>query len=288
MAITLDASEIKRIDCALQAWRQGDAVIDGDIFMVHLADQRHPLTEATRAAAADFSDEYTTIHVPTSVRGLVVLSQTCDIVRTCVQSHFVELCELVRIKDEKQLQEIQKGRRSRYAYLPELADKHLVADLDRTVTAEKAVLAGWSRVEGCATDEERVAFAAALARKRHRFAFPNGFNTGLRKFRDNIKDKHGRDSSEGRLVDAIKEIRVQPDPGWGADVVKVFFWFLLYPDTVTDFATAFANAEKWMNRIKFESAFSLQDPAFSVVEPKDMTVEDYLTSFPLDYDDVSP
>ena len=72
MAITLDASEIKRIDCALQAWRQGDAVIDGDIFMVHLADRLHPLTDATRAAVADFSDEYTTIHVPTSVRGLVV------------------------------------------------------------------------------------------------------------------------------------------------------------------------------------------------------------------------
>ena len=205
-----------------------------------------------------------------------------------MRSCFVELCVLVRIEDEIQLLEIQKGRLSRYAYLPGLADKHLVADLDRTVTAEKAVLASWSRIEGCATDQERVTFAAALARKRHRFAFPNGFNTGLRKFRDNIKDKHGKDSPEGRFVDAIKEIRVQPDTDWDANAVKVFFWFLLYPDAVTDFSTAVANTEKWMGRIKFENVFSLQDPAFSVLEPKDMTVEDYLTSFPIDYDDVSP
>jgi hypothetical protein len=39
------------------------------------------------------------------------------------------------------------------------------------------------------TGEERVAFAAALARKRQRFAFPSEFNAGLVKFKQHLKNK---------------------------------------------------------------------------------------------------
>ena len=68
------------------------------------------------------------------------------------------------------------------------------------MTVEKAVVAKWTRIPGCATDDERVAFAKALARKRRRFAFPNGFNSGPVKFRGRLKDKDGKNSPEGHLI----------------------------------------------------------------------------------------
>jgi hypothetical protein len=39
--------------------------------------------------------------------------------------------------------------------------------------------------------------------------------------------------------------------------------------------------------MSFSSPFSLADPAFEIVEPRDMTLDDYQNSQALDYDDVS-
>jgi hypothetical protein len=287
MMAPLGKAEIERVENALQDWRQGDAILDADIFMVHLADRRFPLTAAARAAAVDIPDEHDIFDVLTPEEGLVVVTQTCDIIKKCADSAFVEVCPLVYVEDENLIQDVRKSRRPRYAFLPRLAERKLVVDLERTMTIEKTVLAGWSRVEGCVTDEERVDFADALARKRKRFAFPDGFNTGLSKFRNNIKDKHGKNSSEGRLVEAIHEIRVQPNPNWDSPEVEVFFWFLLKAGILQDFDMARADIGKWINRIAFPDMFILSDPAFALVEPMDMTVADYFNSYLLDYDDVS-
>ena len=45
--------------------------------------------------------------------------------------------------------------------------------------------------------------------------------------------------------------------------------------------------EKWMKRIEFSGTFVLKHGAFSIVEPRDMSVEDYFGSYAIDYDDVS-
>jgi hypothetical protein len=156
------------------------------------------------------------------------------------------------------------------------------------MTVEKAVVADWNRIPGCTTDPERSAFAEALARKRQRFAFPDGFNTGLRKFRDRIKRSEGKATPEGHLIGALDEIRVKLSPNRDAPRVTVFFWFRLEPQRVTDLDTARKVIENWMKMISLSSPFALADPAFDMVEPQDMTVDDYLNSHALDYDDVSP
>ena len=122
--------------------------------------------------------------------------------------------------------------------MPGLADRKLVVDLERSMTVEKAVVAGWSRIAGCMTDRERATFAEALARKRRRFAFPDGLNVGLKRFRDRIKRAEGKTTVEGRLIAALDEIRVQASPNWEAASVIVFFWFLLERDKITDFDAA--------------------------------------------------
>ncbi len=285
-----DGADIERIESALRVWRQGDATLDVGTFLVHLADKRTPLSADARDAVArgEVDADENVFEVLSPVRGLVVVSQSCDIVRKCSKSECVEVSPLVLIEDERQIEAIRKRQRTRYAYLPGLADRKLVVDLERSMTVEKAVVAGWSRVAGCMTDRERATFAEALARKRRRFAFPDGFNGGLKKFRDRIKRAEGKTTAEALLIAALDEIRVQASPNWEGAGVTVFFWFLLERDKITDFNVARGVVQDLMNAVQLSGEFALAEPGFRIVEPQDMTVEEYQTSHALDYDDISP
>jgi len=204
-----------------------------------------------------------------------------------MRAKFVDVSALVHIKSDADLHEIQKGRQIRYAYVPGVADRRLVADLERTMAVEKSVVATWGRVPGCATDEERVAFADALARKRRRFAFPHGFNSGLIKFKDRLKDKRKKSTAEGRLINALDHIRAAASPNWDAPQVTVFFWFLLSRDQGINFDESRRVIEEWMKLVILSTPFAIAEPSFALVEQEDMTVLVYLTSHPLDYDDLS-
>jgi hypothetical protein len=281
-----DTNGIARVDATLQKWRQGDATIDDGLFFLHLAAKYLPLTNAARASLDQEPTEQNVFEVFSTIDGLVVVTQTCDIVKGCADSEFVDVSPLVPVCNED-LCKIKRGRLIRYAYVPGVADRLLVADLERTMAVEKSIVATWTRVPGCATDEDRVAFADALARKRQRFAFPDGFNTGLDKFKERLKEKRKRDSAEGRLVNAIDHIRVQPQPNWDASQVRVFFWFLLARDHDIHFDEARGVVDKWMKMIALASPFTLAAPSFLLVEQQDMTVRDYFASHRLDYDDLS-
>ena len=285
-----DAADIERIDSALSQWRQGDATLDAGTFLVHLADKRTPLTEVARDAVEQglVPGEEDVFEVLSPVKGLVVVSQSCDIVRECSRSECVEVTPLIFVEDDRAFEDIRKRRRTRYGYLPGLADRKLVADLERTMTVEKAVVAGWSRVAGCTTDRERATFAEALARKRRRFAFPDEFNAGLKRFRERIKRAEGKSTAEGRLVDALEEIRVQANPDWDAARVTVFFWFLAEREKIADFDAARRIVQSFISAVSWPGRFALAEPAFEVLEPRDMTVEQYQASHALDYDDISP
>jgi hypothetical protein len=285
-----DSPDKERIDRALGQWRQGDVTLDAGTFLVHLADKRTPLAEVARDAVENglVPDGEDVFEVLSPVKGLVVVSQSCDIVRECSRSECVEVSPLIFVEDDRMFEDIRKRRRTRYAYLPGLADRKLVADLERTMTVEKAVVADWSRLPGCTTDPERATFAEALAHKRRRFAFPDDFNVGLKRFRDRIKRAEGKSTAEGRVVDALEEIRVQASPEWEAAKVSVFFWFLAEREKIADFNAARDIVQGWMGTISWIERFALGDPAFAVLEPQDMTVEQYQASHALDYDDISP
>ena len=104
-----------------------------------------------------------------------------------------------------------------------------------------------------------------------------GRNQKRRESRGGYRTKNGR-----------REIRVQPSPHWDADKVTVFFWFLLEAGTIIDFDTSRKVIDNWMSLANFTTPFVLANPPFNLVEPQDMTAQDYLTSYPLDFEDVSP
>jgi hypothetical protein len=270
---------IAAIDGALATWRQGDCVV-GEQWFVHRLEKSFPVTVAGREAAkadVDLAEQ--------EVAGFVVVSQTCDVVRSCNDRPYVEVCPLVEV-DEDRLAEIQRGRRPAYAFVPLLAGRKLVADLDRVMTVEKPAVAAWERTPGLSTDEEARAFAVALGRKRIRFAFPDDFTTLARKLQARLADKHDRNTDEGRGLRALREIRIQAAPQWDAEPVELFFWFIRDTSDANFEGKNWADLLKeWLKLVPSSGRFTSVDGQVATLD--DMTARDYVDSDPLDLDHLS-
>lgn len=267
-----------RIDGLLREWRQGDCVVGEQWFLFRI-DPTAPLTEEAEIAADDGADA-----AEAAVRGLVVVTQTCDIVRGCAERPFVEVCPLVEV-DEALMSQIERGGRPGYALVPGVAADHLVADLDRVMTVEKAVLAQWERTPGTHEDDDVRRLARALARKRARFAFPDDFVRLVGKLRDRILAKHEKQSEEGEALRGLREIRVRADPSWDADKVEVMLWFIRAEDDSTLVGTkAERLLERWLDLVPSGGRFHV-DGVIQTLD--DLTARDYVESDPLDLDHLS-
>jgi hypothetical protein len=277
----VDASDerFEVTDKALSQWRQGDCVVGPNSF-VHRFRPESPVTPASREVAPTELDV-----VETDVRGLVVVTQTCDLVRQCADRAYVEVAPLVEVTEDDYTN-IERGRRPAYAAVPSLRLQRLVADLDRIMTVEKPVVAAWSRVEGCSTDDERRRFARSLARKRDRFPFPDDFNAMARPLQSRVLDKHGRNSPEGRALHALLEIRVEASPDWEAAEVEIMFWFIRNAaDTTFEGLSWDSFLAQWLALVEKEGRFREVEGQVATLE--EMTAQDYVTSDPLDLDFLS-
>lgn len=274
-----DSDEAQRIDTALLEWRQGDLALKEPWF-VHVGDTATPLTLAASEATGDGVQA-----LESEVRGLVVVTQTCDIVRACLERPYVEVAPLVEVSKDD-LHQIKRGRRPAYATLPSLEPDCLVADLDRVMTVEKSIVATWTRTPGYAADADGRAFAQALARKRVRFAFPDDFTELVDKLQRRLVDKHGKHSIEGRALRALREIRVRAMPEWDATDVEVFLWFVREEDDTLFEGTGWSELlSQWLRLVPPGGRFNVVEG--QVVTLDDMTGRDYVDSDPLDLDYLS-
>jgi hypothetical protein len=269
----------QQVDAVLKEWSQGDCVL-GEQWFVYRFNPHCPLTESSRDARRDDSDL-----VESEVLGFVVVTQTCDIVRACTSRPFIEVVPLVAV-DERDLRDIQRGRRPQYASIPALAEKYLVADLDRVMTVEKAVVLGWARIAGCETDEERRMLGQALARKRIRFAFPDEFTQCSRKLQSRLQEKHNKSSDEGDALRALREIRVRASPAWDAPEIELMFWFIRNEDEPTFKGIGWYELlEKWLDLVPESGRFHSVEGQVTTIE--DLSAKDYTESDPLDLDHLS-
>jgi hypothetical protein len=273
------SDEAKRIDAAMNEWRQGDFAL-GEQWFVHVGDPAEPLTDAAAQAGEGGLQALTS-----EVAGLVVVTQTCDVVRSCTSRPYVEVAPLVRV-DADYLLAVQRGRRPTHATLPALAASGLVADLDRVMTVEKSIVARWARTPGYTDDADGRMFAQALARKRVRFAFPDDFAHHSKNLQERLADKHEKNTDEGRGLRALREIRVHASPAWEATAVTVFFWFVRF-DAETRFeGKSWADLlKRWLELVPPSGRFAAIDG--QVVTLDDMTGADYVASDPLDLDHLS-
>jgi hypothetical protein len=265
------------LDAALESWRQGDYAI-GPFGFVKRFDPGFPLKEEERGQDYD-SDVY-----EEEVEGFVVLTQTCDLVRSSKDRPYLEVSPLVAITDHDYLNDIRKGRRPRYAYIPGAADALLVADLDRVMTIEKTVLGRWSRREGCTNDANRRLLAEALARKRARFAFPDDFETIASTMRNRIRQKHDKDSTEGERLRVLREIRVTARPSWTTAEVKLKFWFVVDEEATIN-SDLCRSCETWMSQLAPQGRFITIE--YDLVSLDGMSAREYTESDRIDFDHLS-
>lgn len=271
---------IQTVNTALREWCQGDCVL-GEQWFVYRFNPQRPLDPGSVDAAQEGTDL-----TESKVKGFAVVTQTCDIVRSCIERPFMEVVPLVEV-DEQRLFEIQRGKRPRYAYISGIVEHRFVADLDRVMTVEKAVVAEWQRTPGCQDDQDIRALRQALARKRIRFAFPDDFAQFASKLQGRMQEKHDKKNSlEGEALRALREIRVRAEPSWNTSAVKLMFWFIRHEDQIQFEEIGWDKfLEQWLKLIPEAGRF--YNVEGSVVTLEDLTAKDYVESDPLDLDHLS-
>ncbi len=282
----LSGEEEQAIDNALRHWRQGDVTLDAGLEFCHLADLSRPHSAASIQLAEQRAElggpvEPGAVPLFDDAAGLVVVTQTCDVIRPCTKRPFVEVSPLVKV-DDAVLEETRRFRRPALAYVPATAGQRLVADLDRTMTVEKALVAGCTRLRGCPTEIHRRDFASALSRKRCRFAFPDDFQQATSRFQEHFISKNFKSTDEGAHIRALSEIRVRAAPSWEAQEVHLTFWFIKEEDPPSAGVAWPACVERWLKLIDNKGRFRLE-PA-TVVRLDDITARDYCESDRLDLD----
>ncbi len=269
----------RRVDGALTQWRQGDCML-GDEWFLHRFEPDAPLTPEAREVAVGGA-----YLCETPVRGLMLATQTCDIVRPSRTRPFVEVTPLVKV-DDHILREVEFGRRPGYAFIPGTVGERLVADLDRVMTVEKAVVVTWKRREGCGSDEDRRRLASSLARKRARVAFPEDFTRLADGLKNRLVEKHGRQTDEGRALRALREIRVRAAPSWGAPEVELLFWFIRDEDSDHLLGRPWPDMiEAWLRLVPAAGRFVLVEGIVATLA--DLSARDYVESDRLDLDHLS-
>jgi hypothetical protein len=271
-----DENDVNRV---LQDWRQGDCTLDKHWF-VHRLNPALAITKAGLGAAKEGAEL-----AELEVAGLVVVSQTCDIVRDCRDRPYLEVCPLVGVSDDA-LHEIERGRRPAYAFVPRLAEQHLAADLDRVMTVEKPAVLNWVRTAGWSSDVEARTFAQALVRKRARFAFPDDFTLWARKLQNRLIDKHDKNTQEGRALRALREIRVQATPSWDSNAVELMFFFIRSQEDINFEGKEWQELlDAWLKLVPAAGRFTSVYGQVSSLD--ELTAADYIHSDQLDLDHLS-
>lgn len=279
-----DANHVAEVDRASAQWCQGDIVDFG--VMSWWANRELPLSQpAESIAKGDRGAEMSTVYAEADA--LVIVSQTCDIVRDARTRPFVQLARLVRLTDQVAA-EARRGTRPRFVPVPG-AGLDAFCDLDVIVTAEKSLLTRWQRRVGLPTEIDRRRFGRAVGRSYSRFAFPDDLHRSLQPMVRRIRERHDRDSPEGRALSALEEIRVTGAPSWSAPAIEVFIVFA--PPSASDAAEIMTDEEwdqivdEWVARAEPHGVVRSVDGAMIPLD--ELTAREYTDSDLLDLDHLS-
>lgn len=173
----------------LQDWQQGDVCMKGPSLPF----------------LADFEnfDEF-------ECNGIVVVSQTCDVVRSIDLKPLVQIAAVLSVPEAK-WEAVAKFHQPRYAALAKFDDLFYVADLDVVITIAKEALRPFTPIRGCPAPADQANFAYALARHRARAAFPDKCTIGLSKLRQWVRDKWKTTGEIGDFLKALEQMRLWAD-----------------------------------------------------------------------------
>lgn len=275
------------IDEAMAEWRQGDLIRphEGGPILAFQFDPDRPLTDPAKSAGLHEDGGPVEFAEVDPEAGFVVVSQTCDIVRECAKRPFVKIAP-VEVATNADYRPIAKGYQPQRAAVPGFAPERLVANLDLVMAVEKGVLAkvaSRDRVHGRGSEEDQSRFAAMLARKFERFAFPDDFVRAMSPVAKHIRQKHSKQSDLGRMLEEMREIRLQAIPDWNTPESIVML--LIFPERQPDWNKVETVMEPVVK--KFDPTGRYQILEFEAHGLETMTAAAYLSSDPLDLDHLS-
>jgi len=269
------------VDRALSEWRQGDFSIGEFWFVLREVDESIPLgVETVESKSIDGSD----LHEE-QVLGMAIISQTCDIVRSYSERPYLNVCPLVEITSSEKMEQIRKGMRPRYGWIPGASRLGLTVDFDRMMTVSKRVVYRWKRTVGWHSDEEIRSFQKGLIRKLSRFAFPTDFCTFVQPLIARIKKKHDKASDEGEALRLCSQIRVTANPSWDSETVELMFWFIVDELDFELRKLLTGQVKNLFKPLSSQGRFSLIN--YEVILLNDMSALEYLDSDQLDLDNLS-
>ncbi|MEQ1864436.1 MAG: hypothetical protein ABL996_07250 [Micropepsaceae bacterium] len=259
----------------LATWRQGDYALDVGGFL--FAD----VAEADGRFDAREADE--------DVQGMVVVSQTCDVIRLTPDKRFVAVSPLVK-RDAKFWNEITVGRFPSLTLLEHPPSNGIFVDLARIMSVSKPLLASWPRQEGFTTAERAVRFAAAIERKMGRFAFPDAFDVATKELQNRVRSRHNKpDSDVGKVYRSIDQLRFLATPHWEAEAVEVTMIAVLHSAAkrlVSD-RQIFTELDAQCKAVRWQKQFRWADPAFYLATADDLRGSDILNSQLADFEYLS-
>lgn len=193
-------------DEPLLEWKQGDFALNvGGFLFANLSESGEHFD-----AEEDEGD----------IVGLIVISQTCDIVRRTGGRHFVSVCALTK-RPETEVREIKSGRRPYFAVVDN-TDEAVFADLRKIMSVSKDLLRTWDRQEGFGAETGRVQFANSLERKFGQFAFPDDFDRAMSAFKQRVWKRHDKtESLPGKVYRSLLQIRFKCEPDWDSARKKI-------------------------------------------------------------------
>lgn len=282
MTFAPDVTLVDRVNSSSQAWRQGDVPQLPTASQAWFATPAMPLTLPSNEMTGDRFGV-----VLAAAERLVIVTQTCDIVRDCRDYAHVTLAGVVRLGPDKALQ-AQRGHRPRFVALPGLGPEYF-ADTSLLVSAEKTILLEVDRLPGVVTDHNRRQFADGIARSFGRSALPDDLVRAFDKLTRRIKQKHDKDSDEGRALRLLGSIRVRGLPSWTADDIDVRVLFC--PNTQSE-AESCMSPKQWDDMVDewvglTEPDGVIRDISGDWLALDRMTALDYLESDHLDLEYLS-
>lgn len=257
---------------ALAEWRQGDYSFDLKGYVV--ADLPEETGEPVSTYVVD-------------AEGIVVLSQTCDVVRADSPLESVIVAPLLKVNADH-WKATERGARARYAIVRSLAAERIVADLTCAFSITKQFLVCLNRERGHVNARDAIRFSMALERLFGRFAFPDGLNDTLKRMRDRALSKHPKAEAEiGAVYRSIWEIRLRAAPGWDAEEAELAFIFVLNDELEVDVERIHKELSDEVARMKLPGDFRWSDPPFVLGGADELSARDILESQPIDIHIVS-
>lgn len=144
--------------------------------------------------------------------GVVVLSQTCDVVQSGPSKANVTVAPILCSPEAGQLSDARRGRAPLLVHLPGLGEtEEALADVQRAASLPKDKLLGRTllgrHIDGESTLQARN-LAERVGRVYSRFAFPDQVVPVLRKMKNKARQSVGGSGAFGRVLDHL-EFRIQ-------------------------------------------------------------------------------